>query len=435
MALIGGFEPPRRGPQFTWCELGCGLGVTAVVYGAVNPEATFLGIDAMPRHVGFARQLADAAGAHNVSFHALDFEAALDLDLPPLDYVVAHGVYSWVDEAAQAALHRFVDRHLAPGGIVYLSYNAMPGWAADAPFQHLVRALASDRPGDSNERFASAAAVVHGLTGAGAPALAASEIAAGWERYEQSRDRSYFAHEFLPPGWRALYVDQVRAAMAGLGLVPVGSATLTDNFDSLVLKRSARDALRAIADDDRRELARDYFLAQRFRRDVFARNPRAMTAAERRDRLLRARFALLRPPSLVEFTLTTEAGQVRFDNPVAHRLVAALASGPRRLVDCLEDGDDGRDVLANALTLCCARVLWPATPAPVGVERLNNALLDAAGEEAPLAYHALPCGTALRFSRTFLEALRGGAALAEDAEAWAAHLRACGATPRTSHAG
>ena len=66
-------------------------------------------------------------------FHALDFAAATEVDLPKFQYIVAHGVYAWIDEAAAASLRRFVDRHLAPGGLVYVSYNAMPGWAAKLP--------------------------------------------------------------------------------------------------------------------------------------------------------------------------------------------------------------------------------------------------------------------------------------------------------------
>jgi trans-aconitate methyltransferase len=424
VATIGGFTAPRQHRRFAWCELGCGQGLTANIYAAANPEATFVGIDAMPEHIAAARALSAAAGTSNLTFHALDFETAICLDLPPLQYIVAHGVYAWIDAAAAASLRRFVKRHLAPGGLVYVSYNAMPGWAADAPFQHLVGALAASHSGDSNSRFASAAEAVRRLTAAGAPALRASPIASDWDRYATSRAPAYFAHEYLAPAWRALYVDEVRAEMASIGLVPVGSATLVENFDKLVLRQAAREALRAIEDNDLRELARDYFLSQTFRRDVFALSPRPLSQAEQRERLLASPFALLRPASLTAFTIQTEAGRVDFDNAVARRLVALLADGPRRLADCLADGDAGKDVVANALILCCARVLWPATETPASTNQLNEALLAAAvGQGSELTYHALPCGTALRFSRRFLLDLGAGRPVAPDAEPWAAYLR------------
>ena len=170
VALVCGVEPPAR-DSFAWCDLGCGQGVTAVILAATHPHGTFDGIDAMPMHIEHARRLAAEAGIGSARFHLADFAAAADLALPAFDYIVAHGVYSWVDEPSRAALRGFVDRHLKPGGLVYVSYNAMPGWARDLPFQRLARELAGTFAGDSAARFAAAAAIARSLAdvrGAGA---------------------------------------------------------------------------------------------------------------------------------------------------------------------------------------------------------------------------------------------------------------------------
>ena len=92
--------------------------------------------------------------------------------MPRFDYIVAHGVYSWVDRPVRAQLRRLIDGHLKSGGLVYVSYNALPGWTADLPFQHLARELGADLPGDSAARFAGAAAMIGKLAEAGAPSLA-----------------------------------------------------------------------------------------------------------------------------------------------------------------------------------------------------------------------------------------------------------------------
>src|SRR5579862_9355278 len=155
VALIGGVRPPARDGAFTWCDLGCGHGVSAVVFAATHPDGEFHGLDAMPVHIERAAALATAAGAANAHFHAADFAGALELPLPPCDYVVAHGVYTWVDAATRRALRALIDRLLAPGGLVYVSYNALPGWTRDLPFQYLVRALAAGAAGDSAARFAA----------------------------------------------------------------------------------------------------------------------------------------------------------------------------------------------------------------------------------------------------------------------------------------
>ena len=94
--LFAGVDPRAR-TGFAWCDLGCGQGVTASILAATHPRGTFHGIDMIPAHVEHARRLAAEAAIANVRFHPVDFATAVGLDLPPFDYLVAHGVYSWVD--------------------------------------------------------------------------------------------------------------------------------------------------------------------------------------------------------------------------------------------------------------------------------------------------------------------------------------------------
>ena len=151
--------------------------MTAAIVAATHPYADVVGIDAMPEHVVHARKLCEQAGIGNIDVRHASFGSPALLALPQFEYIVAHGVYTWGSPAARADLRAFVDRHLKPGGRVYLSYNAMPGWAADVPLQRLLRELAAAASGDSVARFAAAAAVAATMTDAGARALLASPMA------------------------------------------------------------------------------------------------------------------------------------------------------------------------------------------------------------------------------------------------------------------
>jgi hypothetical protein len=429
VALVNGFAPPRRdqgsAQGFNWCELGCGPGMAPIVFAATHPEAKFHAIDAMPDHIARGRKIAESAGLGTLTFHALDFAAAAGLDLPKFQYIVAHGVYAWVDEGAAASLRAFVDRHLAPGGLVYVSYNAMPGWAADAPFQHLVYDLAAGQPGDSIARFAAAAEIAERMRQAGATALTMSPIATSLEDQKAKKPKSYFAHEYLAPAWRPRYVSDVRREMRGIDLAPVGSATLRDNFDNFVLRKAARDALAEIDDPDRRELIRDYFMFQRFRRDVYGRAVPPLDDDARRGRLLAMPFTLMRPVSLVPFKMETEAGELGFDNPVARHIVDRLADGPRPLADCLDAGDSEQDVLANALSLCCAGAITAAERA-VPVDRVNEVLLEHLDPATETTLRVLPWGTALRFDGVILRALRDGKQTPDGVRPWVEFLNKLG---------
>jgi SAM-dependent methyltransferase len=410
VALVGGIEPPARQDGFAWCDLGCGQGITALILAATHPGGVFHGIDAMPAHIGHARRLAAEAGVTNAHFHAVDFAAAARLALPRFDYLVAHGVYTWIDATGRRALRRFIDRCLAPDGLVYISYNAMPGWARDLPFQRLLRELAGAAVGDSAKRVAAAADSVRALAPE-APALATSLIVRELSGRPEDYPAAYLVHEFLHRAWQPLYVTELRADMATIGLAPVGSATLIENFDDLVLSEAARERLAGIPCGNLRELVRDYFLDQRFRCDVFARGNRRLEAAERERRLLAGGLALARPPATIRFATTTPRGRVDYDTPAARAIVAALASGPRIPADLAADRPDRRDLLDGVLALCAGGDAMPVETAGAAVGALNRALWRRLDGPEEVLWLALPCGTALPVERELLRRLRDGAAI------------------------
>jgi SAM-dependent methyltransferase len=407
VAMIGGITPPAREGGFAWCDLGCGQGVSAAILAATHPQGSFHGIDAMPAHVEHATRLAAEADAPNARFHAADFADTRALPLPRFDYIVAHGVYSWVDRPVRAQLRRFIDNHLKSGGLVYISYNALPGWTGDLPFQHLARELASDLPGDSAARFSGAAALLGNLAEAGAPSLAASFVASELRRRPADYRPGYLVHEFMHAGWQPLYVTELRRDLKEIGLVPVGSALLAENFDGWTLGRRARKLVAGIADPDRRELVRDFCIDQRFRCDVFARDAASLSPAEQRERLMSAGLALARPPAAITYEMPTPAGRVRYDNAAARAIIASLMSGIRRLADIPSGFAAPRDLMANMLVLCAAGDVRPAETTRALVGPLNRALRRRIGKADEIPAIALPCGTALDIDHELLGLMRG----------------------------
>jgi SAM-dependent methyltransferase len=426
VALLGGIKPPAREHGFAWCDLGCGQGITALILAATHPGGVFHAIDGMPVHIGHARALAAAAGIANARFHAVDFAAAADLALPRFDYLVAHGVYTWIDAAGRQAVRHFIDRHLAPGGLVYVSYNAMPGWARDLPFQRLLRDLAGAAAGDSARRVAAAVEAIR-LLAPQAPALAASFIVGELRERPEDYPAPYLVHEFLHRGWQPLYVTELRADMATIGLTPVGSATLIENHDDLVLGEASRERLAAIPAGNLREQVRDFCLDQRFRRDVFARGNPPLDGAERERRLLAGRLALARPPATIRFMTTTPRGRVGYDSPAARAIVAALAAGPCIPSDLIADPPDRQALFEAVLALCAGGDAMPVETIGAPVAALNQTLWQRLDGAEEVLWLALPCGTAVPAERELLRRLRDGAAI-DDARflGWPGFLAAHG---------
>src|SRR5438874_6199652 len=403
VALAAGIAPPARRDGFAWCDLGCGQGVTAAILAATHPSGAFHGIDAMPMHIDHARRLAAAAAIANLELHAVDFAAAIDLELPQFDYIVAHGVYTWIGPETQCAVRRFIDRRLKPGGLVYLSYNAMPGWARDLPFQGLLREFGRTFRGDNLGRLTAAAELARTLFGTGVASLAASFIVKELQERPEDYPPAYLIHEFMPPAWQPLYVTELRRDMATIGLEPVGSATLSENLVWMVLDEAARQTLGAITDPDARELVRDYYLDQRFRCDVFARGNRQLGSGERADRLQSSTFALARPVPAIRYTTTTPAGSFAYDRPAARAIIAALAAGQPA----------GTGDPETLLTLCAAGDIMPAEPGHASVADINRTLFGRVDGPEEIRWLALPCGTAVEVDPGVLRALRDGQSIDE----------------------
>jgi SAM-dependent methyltransferase len=414
VALIQCWAPPDRRDGFAWCDLGCGLGVSAVILAATHPNGDFHGIDVMPEHVGAARHLATDAGISNVSFHEADFGSTEALKLPQFDYIVAHGVYSWISPAAQDSLRRFIDCHLKPGGLVYLSYNALPGRAADLPLQRLVRGLGERASGNSLLRLSAAMEHLDQLLALKVPALVASPLAMTHKKDPKRLALAYLAHEFLGSHWSPLTVMEVRAAMAKIGLQPVGSATLLENYDRFVLGKAAREILSSISDPDARELARDFLIDQFFRRDLFVRQGRRLSDRARRGRLRSSYFALAQPSGKVKYALATPAGRLHFDKPVARRIVAALAHRPGKLAEIIAPHEhDADDMLSSALLLVTTGALVPIEAEPVSTASLERAILRRLGGPEEILWLPLPYGTAVAPPRALLQLRRDGKAVAK----------------------
>ena len=123
------------------------------------------------------------------------------------------------------------------------------------------------------------------------------------------------------------------------------------------------------------------------------------------------------------YRMTTPAGEVGFDTPIAHRIVDALAGGPRRLSDVAIPGCSAQDVLANALALCAANAIRPVSARAADVSRLVAALPADVDGGGPDLFRLSPFGTAFYAGATRQDARDGVATVG--AAAWDRFLAAC----------
>ena len=125
-ALLLGYRPPDLAKPFRYADLGCGNGLTALIVAATTPQAGVWAFDFNPAHIEAGRTMAAAAGLTNIRFEEASFAqiAAMPDDaLPPFDFVVAHGVLTWLSPENTKLLIGLIGQLLRPGGLLVVSSN------------------------------------------------------------------------------------------------------------------------------------------------------------------------------------------------------------------------------------------------------------------------------------------------------------------------
>jgi SAM-dependent methyltransferase len=108
-------------------EFGCAAGGNIIPLAARFPRASFTGIDLSHRHIADGHKRIAESAIENISLQQGDL-TTLDLAGQQFDYVICHGVFSWVPKPTQDAILRLCRDVLAPDGVVTISYNVLPGW-------------------------------------------------------------------------------------------------------------------------------------------------------------------------------------------------------------------------------------------------------------------------------------------------------------------
>ena len=310
-ALAKGVAAPGGlGEPLAYCDLGCGQGLTANLVAAANPRTEVFAADFNPTHIAGARDLARAAGLKNIAFREADFAELLnDPSVPEFDIICLHGVYSWISAENRKTIVALIRRRLKSGGLVYISYDAMPGWAAMAPLRRLmVQQHTASRQASSSKALEQALALADKLKETGAHFYRMyPHVSAQLERLRKLPS-SYLAHELLTHDWQAFSFADVAAELAEAKLRYLGSAHLTDHVDRVNFTEKQQGLLAEIDDPLIEETARDMIIGRQFRRDIFVKGFTPLQPLPARERWLQTRFVLSSPPDEVQLTFETALG-------------------------------------------------------------------------------------------------------------------------------
>lgn len=360
VARLSGWDPPElAGARIL--ELGCGRGGNLLPMAASLPGASLLGIDRSGRQIDEAARIAGEAGVGNVRFERASIESYATAER--FDYVVCHGVCSWVSADTRRALLALVGRSLAPGGVAYVSFNVLPGWYERLAARDWLRTFPA----------ADARASLSWLHEVVSPELGdyRRRIDAVASRIGQAGE-AYAMHEYLSDEHHPQHVSRFLGEALDAGLAYLGDAIPSQTAlellpDDVVQRAVSMDVAQA------QQLV-DFVRDTAFRRTLLVRSEDAGTRGWRWSPRLDARaMARLR---------------------VASRLVPHAPSNPSAASERF-DGPDGSVLVSDAATRRALHLLADATPrslpfAEAGSEELFDLWLSTGGID--LHVHEPPLG-------------------------------------------
>lgn len=269
-ALVGVSAPNPKTARVL--ELGATYGGNIISQALFNPDATFVGIELSQEQVEKGNEVIANAGLANVSLIQSDI-ASIGSEIGTFDYIIAHGVYSWVDDGVKDALLRLIDEHLAEDGIAYISYNTYPGWHTMEEVRQLMMFSNRDKT-----QFNHKEKVLHGKT---IGSIVGSQILKydnlkernskflGALRSVMQKDEYYVGHDHLEPNNDPVYFYQFNDHLEAHKLAYLCDADLTlsmvRSFDADIA--DTLDKL-ALNDHVAQEQYLDFMLDTTFRKSI-----------------------------------------------------------------------------------------------------------------------------------------------------------------------
>jgi SAM-dependent methyltransferase len=427
-----GLASPEIG---TACELGFGQGMSTNIHAAATVTQWYA-TDFNPSQAGFAQDLATASGSGAKLYDEAFADFAKRPDLPDFDYIGLHGIWSWISDENRAVIVDFIRRKLKVGGVVYISYNTQPGWAAMVPMRDLLTEH-SEVMGKAGE------GIVSRINGALEFAEKFFETNPSYckanlqvpERIKKMKgqDRNYLAHEYFNRDWLPMPFSRMAQWLAPTKMTYACSAHYLDHLNDLNMSPEQLTFLSEIPDAMFRETVRDFMVDQQFRRDYWVKGARKFDPLVLIENIRAQKVVLLQPRADVSLKASGARGEASLHEAVYGPILDALADHKPRTVGQIEQVVKDKGVtlaqlfqaimlLAGAGRLATVQDEAVISKAKKHTDKLNAYLIAKAQGSGDINYLASPVtGGGInvnRFQQLFLQAISQNKKQSE----WASHV-------------
>lgn len=251
-------------------ELGCGDGTNLLSFAYCHPASEFLGIDLSKVHIDDARTATGQLGLKNITFECADITTKASDELGKFDFIIAHGLFSWVPDFVREHILRIYAECLNSNGIGYISYNAFPGFH----IRQIVRDLGQYHTAgieDANEKVTQAKNILGFVRQALPPDSLNAQIIERELKEMFERSSSNIYHDDLSGFNQAFYFHEFAEMIKEHGMQYVSEADISSSNIS-GMSEDVVNALNAIGTSViSREQYIDFIKFRRFRSTLICR--------------------------------------------------------------------------------------------------------------------------------------------------------------------
>jgi SAM-dependent methyltransferase len=306
--LSSGFAVPEVAHA---CELGFGQGMSINIHAAAS-SAHWSGNDFNPTQTAFARELQGSSGVQGEFSEEAFSSFCARADLPDFDYIGLHGIWTWISDENRKIIVDFLRRKLKPGGILYISYNTLPGWAAMVPVRDLLADhadLMTPRSANVLSRIDSALDFAERLFATNPSFVRANFMIPERLAKIKEKDKSYLAHEYFNRDWHPMTFSAMNKWLADAKLDFACSANYPDHIDVINLTPEQQKFLSDIENKAFRESVRDLMTNQQFRRDYWIKGARRLSGLEKSEKIRDICLTLTTPASDIQLKVSGTLGE------------------------------------------------------------------------------------------------------------------------------
>jgi SAM-dependent methyltransferase len=249
-------------------ELGCASGGNLIPMASLFPESTFVGVDISSVQIQQGQEQINALKLNNITLKNASI-TEINAKFGKFDYIIAHGVFSWVSKDIQDKIFEIFSKNLNKNGIAYVSYSTLPGWNLVKSIREMILFHTKDLTNPA-EKVRQARLLLKFITEAhaGNKNAYAQEIADEVAVLDESED-SYILHGHLAENNEAFYFHQVVQKASEAGLQYLGDTGIASMFPGNFTSQTAEILLQAADDVVKVEQYMDFIRNRRFRSSLF----------------------------------------------------------------------------------------------------------------------------------------------------------------------